>query len=120
MELNFKTDIKKWLDKLEPLAPEDAGLYPKLDRKKRVKAVVFDIYGTLLISSSGDIDQATFTGENMEQALVAGGFANENTNPDVYDFLLNDLPVKINSNQKESIANGHPFPDVDAFKVWNE
>ena len=120
MELSFKTDIKKWLDKLEPMEPETPGLCPNMKKEKPVKAVIFDIYGTLLISSSGDIDQATFTEDNMKQALVAGGFADENTNPEVYTFLLKELPVKVTSNQKEIAANGHPFPDVDIFKVWNE
>mgnify|MGYP006294900621 CR=1 FL=1 len=120
MELNFKTDIKKWLDKLEPMEPETPELCPNLKKEKPVKAVVFDIYGTLLISSSGDIDQATFTEENMKEALIAGGFADDNTNPDAFSFLLKALPEKVASNQKETAANGYPYPDVDIFKVWNE
>ena len=120
MELNFKTDIKRWLDKLEPMEPETPELCPNLKKEKPIKAVIFDIYGTLLISSSGDIDQATFTEENMKQALIAGGFANKNTKPEAYSFLLKELPVKVASNQKETAANGHPYPDVDIFRVWDE
>ncbi len=120
MELSFKTDIKKWLDKLEPMEPEAPDLCPNLKKEKPVKAVIFDIYGTLLISSSGDIDQAVFTEENMKEALKAGGFADEKTKTEAYSFLLKELPVKIASNQKETAANGHPYPDVDIFKVWNE
>ncbi|MFW5831435.1 MAG: HAD family hydrolase [Prolixibacteraceae bacterium] len=108
------------MDKLEPMQPETSDLCPNLKKEKPVKAVIFDIYGTLLISSSGDIDQAVFTEENMKEALIEGGFADENTKTETYSFLLKELPVKIASNQKETAANGHPYPDVDIFKVWNE
>lgn len=120
MELSFKTDIKKWLDNLEPLEPLKTDFCPNLKTDRLAKAVIFDIYGTLLISSSGDIDQATFTEENMKKALVAGGYVSENTKPETYSFLLKMLPVKVASNQKEIIACGHPYPDIDVFKVWDE
>ena len=99
MGLSFKTDIKKWLDNLEPLEPLKTDFCPNLKTDRLAKAVIFDIYGTLLISSSGDIDQATFTEKNMKTALMAGGFVSENTNPDTYSFLLNQLPAKVASNQ---------------------
>lgn len=120
MELSFKSDIKKWLDELELMQPIAPDLCPNLRKEKPVKAVIFDIYGTLIISSSGDIDQATFSEKNMKKALIAGGFVNESTRPEVYSFLLNELPKKIASNQKETKENGHPYPDVDIFKVWKE
>ncbi len=108
------------MEKLEPLEPENAGFRPKLNTNRPAKAVIFDIYGTLLISSSGDIHQSMFTKENMKEALKAGGFANENTPTETYSFLLDQLPVKVKENHAQTNAKGHPFPDVDIFKVWNE
>ena len=124
MELNFKTDIKNWLDKLETLQPLKTDFCPNLRpnsaEKIKIKAVIFDIYGTLLISASGDVDQSTLSTENMEKALQAGGYDITSNPNKIAGFVLEQLPKKIKENQKELILNGHPFPDIDIFKVWKE
>ncbi len=124
MELSFKSDIRRWLDEQVEMFPVEPRFCPGLTcertGKPPIKAVIFDIYGTLLISSSGDIEQAVFAEGNMKQALEAGGFSADNYSEEIFSFLLEELPVKIKSNQQELIAKGHPFPDIDIFKVWNE
>lgn len=124
MELNFKNDIKKWLDEQAELLPIATNFCPNLkpnsEKNLPAKAVIFDIYGTLLISSSGDIDQAAFSEDYMEKALYAGGFNTDYYKSGVFSFLLNQLAVKTASNQKELKLKGHPFPDIDIFKVWDE
>lgn len=119
MELNFKSDIKKWLDNTEKLTPIPTTFCPNLknDSNDNIKAVIFDIYGTLLISSSGDIDQASLKEENMQKAMAAGHF-NTNSSASVCSFLLNQLQEQIKIQQKELRANGHPYPDVDILRVW--
>lgn len=119
MELNFKSNIKGWLDNLQELQPIPTNFCPNLKTTSPPKAVIFDIYGTLIISSSGDIDQASMSSQNMKEAMNAGGFEKDITDS-VYSFLLEQLPLKIKSNHRELRAEGHPFPDVDIFKVWNE
>ncbi len=120
MELNFRSDIKKWLDNTEKLQPIPTTFCPNLktDSKDKIKAVIFDIYGTLLISSSGDIDQASLNKENMRAAMEAGGFDLNSCQPEVYSFLLDQLQEKIREQHEELRAKGHPFPDVNIFKVW--
>ncbi|MBN1987271.1 MAG: HAD family hydrolase [Prolixibacteraceae bacterium] len=124
MELNFRTDIKNWLDNLEKLQPQTTGFCPNLrpnsNENITIKAIIFDIYGTLLISSSGDIEEASATVENMDKALQAGGYHIEKNAKEISAFLLKQLPEKIKSNQQEIKQKGHPFPDVDIFKVWRE
>jgi putative hydrolase of the HAD superfamily len=124
MELNFRTDIKNWLDNLEKLQPQTTGFCPNLrpnsSENITIKAIIFDIYGTLLISSSGDIEGASPTVENMDKALQAGGYNIEKNAKEISAFLLKQLPEKIKSNQQEIKQKGHPFPDVDIFKVWRE
>lgn len=124
MELNFRTDIKNWLDNLEKLQPQTTGFCPNLrpnsSENITIKAIIFDIYGTLLISSSGDIEEASPTVENMDKALQAGGYNIEKNAKEISAFLLKQLPEKIKSNQQEIKQKGHPFPDVDIFKVWRE
>jgi len=120
MEVNFRSDIKSWLDKLDVLQPIPTTFCPNLKSNSPVpvKAVIFDIYGTLLISSSGDIDQASLSEENMLTAMKAGGFGEQHCTPKTGAFLLEQLQLKIKEQHQELRAKGHPFPDVDIFKVW--
>ena len=120
MEVNFKSDIKTWLDNLEALKPVPTTFCPNLktDSPYPVKAVIFDIYGTLLISSSGDIDQASLSNKNMRTAMQAGGFNIQSCKTDVCSFLLDQLQKQIKAQHNDLLVKGHPFPDVDIFKVW--
>ncbi len=119
MELNFETNIKHWLENLEELRPVPTDFCPNLKTDSPVKAVIFDIYGTLIISASGDIDQAILSEENMHKALRAGGFPAE-MNKNTAAFLVEQLPLTIKEQQEELKKNGHPFPDVDIFRVWED
>lgn len=38
-----------------PLEPIPTGLKPKLTKLPQIEAVIFDIYGTLVVSGTGDI-----------------------------------------------------------------
>lgn len=60
----------------QPLAPEPTGVSPHLPRLGGVRAVIFDVYGTLLVSGSGDISLAQPESRvaAMRTALEACGF----------------------------------------------
>ncbi|WP_089945685.1 hypothetical protein [Candidatus Entotheonella palauensis] len=57
------------LDQLQPLQPLPAALSPRTRAFPDCKAMMFDIYGTLLISASGDIGHQEMGVEAMAQAL---------------------------------------------------
>ncbi len=120
MELNFRNDIKKWLDSSEQLQPIPTTFCPNLktDSKEKIKAVIFDIYGTLLISSSGDIDQVSLNKDNMRTAMETGGFDLSGCKEETYSFLLDQLQEQVKKQHEELKTKGHPYPDVDIFKVW--
>jgi len=120
MELNFRNDIKKWLDSSEKLQPIPTTFCPNLktDSNEKIKAVIFDIYGTLLISSSGDIDQASLNKDNMQKAMEAGGFDLSGCKKETGSFLLDQLQVQVKRQHEELKTKGYPYPDVDIFKVW--
>ncbi len=120
MELNFRNDIKKWLDSSEQLQPIPTTFCPNLktDSKEKIKAVIFDIYGTLLISSSGDIDQVSLNKDNMRTAMEAGGFDLSGCKEETYSFLLDQLQEQVKKQHEELKTKGHPYPDVDIFEVW--
>lgn len=112
MELNFKNDIKKWLDSSEELHPIPTTFCPNLktDSKEKIKAVIFDIYGTLLISSSGDIDQASLNKENMRAAMKAGGFDFSNCKEETCSFLLEQLQEQVKKQHGELKVKDFLFP----------
>lgn len=120
MELNFNNNIGNWLSKLEPLSPIPTELAPSLNNTNQppVKAVIFDIYGTLLISSSGDIDQATLNFDHLKEAMRAAGFKIDTCQPKLCSFLLEQLREKIADQHQILKEKGHPYPDVDIFEVW--
>ena len=120
MELNLRSDIGQWLDKLEKIDPIPTEFCPNLRTETPAKAVIFDIYGTLLISSSGDIEEAYMSKEDMFKALEAGGFDPGKQDQNLSAYLVEHLPLTIQKHHKELKKKGHPFPDVDIFKVWNE
>ncbi|OHD62135.1 MAG: hypothetical protein A2096_13165 [Spirochaetes bacterium GWF1_41_5] len=52
-----------------PLLPLCSGKSPKLSKSvPPIKAVLFDVYGTLLISSAGDISLNNLAAENSKAA----------------------------------------------------
>ncbi len=122
MEINLKTNIRSFLDSLEPLEPIPTELEPFYLADSGIKAVIFDIYGTLLISSSGDIDQANLQQDNVKQALDAAGYSlhpQANAN-DVYNYFLSRLPQLVEKHQEVLREKGHPYPDIDIVAVWQE
>ena len=46
------------------LVPERTGLDPQIKKLEGIKAVIFDVYGTLIISGSGDISIASDPGKD--------------------------------------------------------
>ncbi|WP_372649682.1 HAD family hydrolase [Draconibacterium sp.] len=108
------------MDSSEKLQPIPTTFCPNLkpDTNEKIKAVIFDIYGTLLISSSGDIDQASLNKDNMRAAMEAGGFDLSGCKEATCSFLLDQLQVQVKRQHEELKAEGHSYPDVDIFKVW--
>ena len=101
---------------LHPLAPIPTG-FPVGISPMQPKAVIFDIYGTLLISAAGDVgpDSAEDDEQAFLQALVDGGWdpalVREKGTP-----LLQD---EIRAVHREKRAQGVCFPEIDILQVWH-
>jgi len=120
MKLIFKSDIKQWLDKLKPLHPVISDFCPNLKTDSPVKAIIFSVYGTLLISSSSKIQQDSISKDNLKKAMIAGGFEMNGINKPTYSLILEQLILKIKLNDKEFNLNGHPLSNVNVINVWQE
>ena len=74
MQNEYLTRIKHYLSSLEELKPIPTNTEIKICTDNSIKAVIFDIYGTLIISASGDIDKATASVAHLNTAIREGGY----------------------------------------------
>jgi putative hydrolase of the HAD superfamily len=100
-----------------PMAPIPTGLPSKLEKMKPFSAILFDVYGTLLISRAGAIgfDQkvSNRTGQ-MKDLLDRFGI---DATPDQLAARLRDA---ISRAHAKSRSQGIIYPEVDIVQVWNE
>jgi len=98
-------------------------LKPFVRKDPAIKAFVFDVYGTLLISASGDIDESVFSTDNIKQAF---GVSNIRMSESVKDqaALLTDLLEQFRHSVKDNHSRTRteelPYPEVDILKIWQD
>lgn len=98
--------------------PDDAG--PRLVKLEGIRAVVFDVYGTLFSSGVGDISLATEDDRDalLRETLIANG---------IYPTALADklrldeqLHNLIHGHQDSRREEGIEYPEVDIRRVWQD
>jgi putative hydrolase of the HAD superfamily len=99
-----------------PLAPLPAGLPPHLPPLGPLRAVVFDVYGTLFISASGDIGTAAADAHAapLRDALAACRLTLAADAPDPLELLH----AEIQSVHAERRAQGVAYPEVEILAIW--
>jgi putative hydrolase of the HAD superfamily len=100
------------------MLPIPTELQASTRKLKGLKAVIFDIYGTLFISGSGDISLARMDdrGPALREALVVAGFrVNEARPPKVAD-----LHKAIQQHRQLRQAQGISYPEIRIEEVWEE
>ncbi|MBN2523301.1 MAG: HAD family hydrolase [Bacteroidales bacterium] len=118
MRKDSKKYIRNLLDNLDPLIPIPTGVKPRFKRDENIKGVVFDIYGTLLVSSSGDVDQAEISDKNLERALHASGIKIVDGDRETLDYILNDFNSTIKVCHDAGRMNNLPYPEIDILSIW--
>ena len=114
--MSWLRSIKPFLADLKKIDPIPTVAEPHYFHDPSIKVVVFDIYGTLLISSSGDITQADISTENLITALDACAidYPRENT---ILQQILNGLRHEISAVHVQN--NGFFKPEIDIKKIWS-
>lgn len=99
-----------------PLNPLSTGFQPLLPQLTGIRAVVFDVYGTLIISGAGDISLA----RNMNRGeALRGSLQHFGLPTDLADEALAQLfQHEIERVQAERRAQGIEFPEVEIREVW--
>ena len=103
-----------------PLEPEPTETSARLTPLLRVKAVLFDVYGTLFISGSGDISTVSALRNHaaLTAALAAAGFTGELESAGVTGsqaFLQG-----IAQTHETARAQGITYPEVDIRAIWRQ
>ena len=104
-------------DCLQPLSPIPAGVNPKTDRLPPVRCMLFDIYGTLFISASGDIGIAKGAKKPLQQLQSLLNRFHFDLSP---EELLAAYYRSIEAVHHASKSKGIEYPEVDIIRVWNE
>ena len=111
-----------WLEPIlinrSPLEPLPTHVTPELKKLRDVRAVVFDVYGTLIVSGSGDVGSVDETDRSlvMGRALAEAG---------VQDFVLNEISWNglrcVISQMNQVRSNEHCVsPEVDIIAAWRD
>ncbi|WP_200236713.1 HAD family hydrolase [Thiohalocapsa halophila] len=101
-----------------PLAPLPTAVSPRVDPLTGIRAVLFDVYGTLVISGCGDIG-LTAT-DDLPKAFAEAWRAAELDSgalPEGFDAAT-ALKDKIQVDHAASRAAGVDYPEVDIVATW--
>jgi len=103
------------LNYITPLNPIPTSLKKsgKIDRK--IKCILFDIYGTLFISGSGDIsiaEKKALDAHHLEQLLLKYDIKRKTS------AIWNDLFSAIKEKHAELREKGIDFPEVEIDRIW--
>ena len=121
MEKNYLNFITEFLDESVEMKPGPTLLKPLVHREPTIKAFIFDVYGTLLISASGDIDESVFSTENLSQAFEAAGIQLLVNSGHINGFLtgmLDEFRQSIKTFHQEEFKEDKPYPEVDILQIW--
>jgi len=129
MHPSYASLIKKYSVKLKPvpIAREDADYAKKIPLlsseagSKNIRAIFFDLYGTLFISEAGDIASSVEKkdGSFFYKAFKICGIKEFDNNYDINKFL-NLFYSAILEKHKIEKENGNATPEIDIRDIWQE
>ena len=99
-----------------PMRPQPTNIAPRLHRLPDVRAVIFDVYGTLLISGSGDVGTSDVSASNR-QIVELMSEVGLDSDPELVPATA-DLQAQILSMNGSIQSNDNPHPEVDIVEAW--
>jgi len=102
-----------------PMAPRPTGVESRLCSLEGIRAVLFDVYGTLVISGAGEIGSAMATGsvDALSAALAATGLSSRpgEAAEQGTALLFDAIEQAHEARRREGIA----YPEVDICRIWS-
>ncbi len=100
------------------LLPIPTELPSRIHKSDSLKAIIFDIYGTLVISGTGDISIAQTIDRESELRKTLTQFSIPL--PSAETRLIDSFFEIIQDDHTQSKAAGHPYPEVDILEIWKQ
>jgi putative hydrolase of the HAD superfamily len=107
-----RKSVQKYLGRLTPLP---TSLKPEGVLKEEIKCVLFDIYGTLFISGSGDISLADKKSPQIEEINQLLTKYSIRKSPQT---LLDEFYRTIKTRHRDLRSRGVEFPEVKIDRIW--
>ena len=107
---------------LPVLTPHPTGLRPTHEPLSGARAVLFDVYGTLLISASGDIEITRFVHDGLVKCLEEAGvgISQEVDRRHLAASMVETFKQTIRDHHARSRQGGNTHPEVDIAEVWEQ
>ncbi|KAA1259940.1 Phosphoglycolate phosphatase [Rubripirellula obstinata] len=109
-----------WIDQIvqhrAPLQPIPTDIKPKLVEIPAIRAVIFDVYGTLVVSGSGDVGSADVSQstDHISDAFQACGVSLDSDSTPT----LASLKKLISETNLAAKSDACPKPEVDIVDIW--
>jgi putative hydrolase of the HAD superfamily len=115
--------IQKFLGESPVMFPEFTNIVPSVRPDLSIRAIIFDVYGTIMISASGDIEESEISVRNLEQSLGAAGIRIKITNHErqelMFEMLQSFRSEIIMVHETERSAD-NPYPEIDILSIWEK
>ena len=102
---------------IRPMAPIPTGVAPDLSKMQRFSAMLFDVYGTLLISGAGDIG---LNRRPIERIGDLQGLLKRCAIDRTPKSLVDALDRTIENAHRIRRQQGIDYPEVDIVQVWQQ
>lgn len=115
-----RSDLVRRIARLSrPMEPLPAGVPARLGRIDGIKAVLFDVYGTLLVSAAGDVGAGAAPDHRaLEAALEAASFSVLAASAGPRGITL--LEHGIRRSHEAARRQGIDAPEIDIEAVWRD
>lgn len=102
--------------RLSPMAPIPTGMPPGGNLQNRLEAILFDVYGTLLISGTGDI---SVTRESFHASKEFRALLDRFSIVDAPEKILTTFFSEIRNAHKTARNDGITWPEVQIEHIWS-
>ncbi|MFW5769268.1 MAG: hypothetical protein ACOCYA_04340, partial [Spirochaetota bacterium] len=125
MKHSNSTGIERIRFLSRPASPVPSETPARLGLLKEIRAVIFDVYGTLFVSASGDIgtSRGSASSSPFAEALAGAGFippVHPRNVTEIGDAARDLYFATIRKHHERLIREGIEFPEVDIREVWRE
>lgn len=112
--------MKDLLSQIKPLTPIHTEIKEELPVLDDIQCVIFDIYGTLVISASGDIGSTELVGHAALKAFefCETPLTTQKPKEEVGKRIIDLYTDAIKSSHAESKQKGILYPEVNIIKIW--